>query len=229
MLKRFTIFMLLLVFSASVVAQYDHPRKTKRHDNVDSRDGRFEAGLVIPYQNSASVEGEKGSGLDVDGSVGWGFVLGWNWTENINLSYTFMMNKPKYEATIIPDDLLNGPIKIGYKMSKMDHRFNATYNILKRPFTPFVTAGIGYTKLDSNIPSGINQAACWWDPWYGYICATDWNTYEKSEFTYNVGVGVRWDFSDYLYTKAAYSKEFLDLDNASLDFDYLSVEMGLLF
>lgn len=229
MLKRFTIFVLLLMFSATVLAQYDHPRKAKRHANTDSRDGRFEAGLVIPYQNSASIKGESGSGIEIDSSVGWGFFLGWNWTESVNFSYTFMMNKPKYVATIIPDDLLNQPIEIGYKMSKMDHRFNATYNILKRSFTPFVTAGIGYTKLDSNIPRGINEAACWWDPWYGYICATNWKTFEQSEFTYNVGVGVRWDFSDYIFSKAAYSKEFLSLDNGSLNFDYLSVEMGLLF
>jgi len=229
MLKRIIILVLLMLFSASVLAQYDHARKADRQRNSDSRDGRFEAGLVVPYQNSASEQGEQGSGIDVKSSAGWGFFVGWNWTESINLTYSFMLNKPKYVATLIPDDLVNTPVENGYKLSKMDHRFNATYNILKRPFTPYITGGIGYTKLDSNIPQGLNEAACWWDPWVGYICATDWNTFEASEFTYNVGVGVRWDFSDFLFTKAAYSKEFLSLDKGSLDFDYLTVELGLLF
>lgn len=229
MLKRLIVLVLLMLFSASVLAQYDHPRKAERQRNSDSRDGSFEAGLVLPYQNSASEMGEKGSGVDIDSSIGWGFFLGWNWTENINLSYRFMLNKPKYEATLIPDDLENSPVITNYKMSKMSNQFNATYNVLKRPFTPFISAGIGYTKLDSNIPKGLESAACWWDAWYGYICATDWNTYKTSEFTYNVGVGVRWDFSDFFFTKAAYTREFLSLDKGSLDFDYLMLELGLLF
>lgn len=229
MLKRFIILVLLLLFSASVLAQYDHPRKADRQRNSDSRDGRFEAGLVIPYQNSDSEEGERGSGIDIDSSVGWGFFVGWNWTENINLSYRFMLNKPTYVATLIPDDLVNNPIETGYKMSKLVNQFNATYNILKGSFTPFISGGIGYAKLDSNIPTGLDEAACWWDPWVGYICAADWNTFETSEFTYNVGVGVRWDFGDLLFTKAAYSREFLSLDKGSLDFDYLTVELGLMF
>lgn len=229
MLKRFFIFVLLMVCSVTVLAQYDHPRKTHRDRNVDSRDGRYEASIVVPYQLGASESGENGESLDVKSAVGFGVALGWNWTEKLNLSYRFMLTKPKYEAVFIPDDLLNQPVTIDYKMSLMSHQFNVAYNILERPFTPFVAAGIGWTKLDSNIPNGLPQSACWWSPWYGYICTTDWDTYETSEFTYNVGVGVRWDFSDFLFTKAAYSREFLKVDRGSLDFDYLTIEMGLLF
>lgn len=229
MLKRFLILVLLMLFSVSVLAQYDHPRKKDRKRDVDSRDGRFEVALVLPYQNSVSAAGEEGSAIEVDSSVGWGFNLGWNWTENINLSYKYMMNKPDYVATLIPDDLVNSPINIGYTMSKVSHQLNATYNILQRPLTPFIAGGVGYAKLDSNIPNGLDRATCWWDPWYGYICNTEWNTFKATEFTYNVGVGVRWDFSDFIFTKAAYSREFLSLDKGSLDFDYLTVELGLMF
>lgn len=229
MLKRFLILVLLMLFSVSVLAQYDHPRKKDRKRDVDSRDGRYEVALVLPYQNSASAAGEKGSAIEVDSTAGWGFSLGWNWTENINLSYRFMMNKPDYVATLIPDDLVNSPIDIGYEMSKTSHQLNATYNMLQRALTPFIAAGVGYAKLDSNIPNGLDRAACWWDPWYGYICSTEWNTFKTSEFTYNVGVGLRWDFSDFLFTKAAYSREFLSLGKGSLDFDYLMVELGLMF
>lgn len=229
MLKRFLILMLLLLFSASVLAQYDHPRKKDRKRDVDARDGRFEATLVLPYQNSVSVSGEEGSGIDVDSSMGWGFSLGWNWTENVNLSYKFMTNKPDYVATLIPDDLVNNPIDVGYNMSKTSHQVNATYHLLQRPFTPFITGGAGYAKLDSNIPNGLDRAGCWWDPWHGYICSTEWSSFKSSEFTYNVGVGVRWDVGDFIFTKAAYSREFLSLDKGSLDFDYLMLEIGLMF
>jgi opacity protein-like surface antigen len=229
MLKRVFIFAVLMVCSASVLAQYDHPRKKDRVRNVDSRDARYEASIMIPYQLGADESGANGESLEVDSAIGWGFLLGWNWTEHVNLSYKFMMTKPKYEATLIPDDLLNSPVTVDYKMEKTSHQVNATYNILSGAFTPFVSGGIGYTKLNSNIPNGHGQSACWWDPWYGYICATDWETYKTSEFTYNVGVGVRWDFSDFMFTKAAYSREFLSIDKGSLDFDYMAVELGLLF
>ena len=234
MLKRVFILVILMLFSVSILAQYDHPRKKDRSRTIDSRtidsrNGRFEAALVLPYQNSVSASDEEGSAVDVDSSMGWGFSLGWNWTEQVNLSYKYMMNKPKYEATFIPDDLVNSPVHIGYKMSKTSHQLNATYNILKRPLTPFIAGGVGYTKLNSNIPNGLDRPACWWDPWYGYICSTEWNTFKASEFTYNVGVGLRWDFSDFMFTKAAYTKEFLSLDKGSLDFDYLTLELGLMF
>lgn len=229
MLKRVFIFLMLMLCSASVLAQYDHPRKKDRVRNSDSRDGRYEAGIVVPYQLGADVSGEQGSSLDIQSAIGFGFSLGWNWTENVNLSYRFMMTKPKYEATLIPDDLVGNPVVVDYKMSKMSHQFDATYNILKGSFTPFVAGGIGYTKLDSNIPRGHGESACWWDPWYGYICLTEWKTFETSEFTYNLGVGVRWDFSDFMYSKASYTREFLSLDKGSLDFDYMALEMGLIF
>lgn len=229
MLKRVFIFLLLMLCSTAILAQYDHPRKKERVKNSDSRDGRFEAGIVIPYQLGTDLSGENGAALDVSSTVGFGFTLGWNWTEKINLSYRFMLTKPKYEATIIPDDLVNKPILVDYKMSKLSNQLDATYNILEGAFTPFIAGGIGYAKLDSNIPNGRDESACWWDPWHGYICATEWNTFETSEFTYNLGVGVRWDFSDFMYTKASYTREFLSLDKGSLDFDYMTVEMGLTF
>ena len=42
----------------------------------------------------------------------------------------------------------------------------------KATFTPYVTGGIGYAFIDTNIPDSPPQTACWWDPWWGYVCDT---------------------------------------------------------
>ena len=114
-------------------------------------------------------------------------------------------------------------------MSKSTHQFNVTYNFSRKAFTPFVVAGIGWTKLDSNVPTGGVDVGCWWDPWWGYICFGDWQTFETSEFTYNLGLGLRWDINNAVFTRAAYSREFLKVDNGTLNFDMAILELGLMF
>ena len=72
-------------------------------------------------------------------------------------------------------------------------RFFGTYNILAGNFTPFVTGGMGWTYIDTNIPSGLPENVCWAYPWYGYYCATYVQTQSTTRFSYNVGAGLRLD------------------------------------
>ena len=60
-------------------------------------------------------------------------------------------------------------------------------------FTPFVTGGLGWTYLDTNIPAGLPENVCWAYPWYGYYCATYVPTQSTTRFSYNAGVGLRLD------------------------------------
>lgn len=227
MLKRLAVIALLVVTSSTVLAQYDHQRKERSPSG--SRDTRFEASVILAYQNSIEESSEGGSSIDVDSTFGWGIGIGWNWTAKWNLAYRLVSTEPKYLATIVPDDEGALPRTIEHKMSKYSHQLNATYNFSEKAFTPFVMAGIGWTKLDSNVPGGPPNTACWWDPWWGYICVSDWKTYQTSEFSYNLGLGVRWDINNAVFTKAAYTREFLSLDNGSLNFDFVTLEMGLMF
>lgn len=130
---------------------------------------------------------------------------------------------------IVPDDPDALPQSIEHKLSKVSHQLNATYNFSEKAFSPFVSAGIGWTKIDSGVPTGGADVGCWWDPWWGYICFADWKTYKASEFSYNLGVGVRWDINNAVFTKAAYSREFIKVDNGTLNFDMAILEMGLMF
>ena len=152
MLRRVVLLVLLVAFSSTVLAQYDNPRK--KRSVAGSRDTRFETSVILAYQNGLDETSEGGSALDVDSTMGWGVNIGWNWTAKWNLAYRFISTSPKYLATIVPEDPDALPQTIEHKLSKISHQFNVTYNFREAAFTPFVLAGIGWTKLDSNVPTG---------------------------------------------------------------------------
>jgi opacity protein-like surface antigen len=227
MLKRFTLMALLLLTSVSVLAQYDHPRKER--SQAGSRDGRWEGSVILAFQTGLDEAYEGGSALEVDSTAGWGVSFAWNWTDQWNLSYRLLSTSPKYTALVVPEDTNIVPQLVEHKMTKYSHQFNATYNFSRKAFTPFVAAGIGWTMMDSNVPSSPPSVGCWWDPWWGYICVSDWRTYSVSKFSYNLGAGLRWDINNAIYTKASYTREFLDAQNGSIDFDMAIFELGLMF
>ena len=223
-IKRLIILLVLLTLSASVHAQRFNQ---KIHDSERYRS--WEVTLLTQYQTGTDLEGEQGSTIDIDSSVGWGFGFGWNLTEKWNFSYRFSLNKPDYSATIVPEDPEDPAQTIDYKMSKSSHQFNVTYNFLRGPVTPYIQAGVGWTKLDSNIISRPPTTGCWWDPWWGYVCATTWETYKTSEFTYNAGLGLRWDINPLIFLRGTYNRQFIKVDSGNLDFDTVTLEGGFMW
>ena len=227
MLKRIALIFLLLVSSTAVLAQYDHPRGER--SPAGSRDGRFESSALVNLQQGTDKVFDGGASLDVGNKVGWGFSLGWNWTQNLNLSYRLLFTEPDYTATIRPEDAPDQPQTAEHTMSKYSHQFNLTYHFRDGGFSPLVYGGIGIASVDSNIPTGALEGGCWWSPWWGYICATDWETYTSTELTYILGLGFRWDINNALFTRATYGMEFVNLDNGYIQFGTAVLEMGLMF
>lgn len=224
-MKRLIILLVLLILSTSVHAQ----RFNKKNTNDTIRYETWEVSLLMQHQTSTDAVGEQGSSLEIDSGLGWGFGIGWNWTENWNLSYRFSLNKPDYTATIVPEDPAEETQTLNYEMSKYSHQFNVTYHFMDGPITPYVQAGIGWTKLDSNVPSQPPTTGCWWDPWWGYICTTTWETFKTSKFTYNVGAGLRWDVNGMVFLRGAWNRQFISLDNGDLDFDTVTLEAGFMW
>ena len=67
-----------------------------------------------------------------------------------------------------------------------------SYNVL-HPETAFVTAGLGWTYIDTNIPSGLPESSCWYYPWWGQYCGTYVPTHDTTKVSYNAGAGLRLD------------------------------------
>ena len=227
MLKKIAYLLLLSTFGTALQAQYDHQRQDETPSS--SRDGQFESSAIVGFQNGTDKTFEGGSQLDVDGELGWGFSLGWNWTQRVNLSYRLLFTEPGYVATIVPEGDAVEHQSLEHSMSKYSHQFNLTYHFRDGAFTPLVFAGVGVASVDSNVPNGSVEGGCWWDPWWGYVCFTDWKSYTSTELAYNLGLGFRWDINTAVFARGSYSVEYVDLDSGSLDFGTFILEVGLMF
>jgi opacity protein-like surface antigen len=222
---RLIVLLLLVAASSSLQAQ----RFNQQREFAGLRDGTWEASLLLGSQDGLEVSGENGSSVDIDSKLGWGLAFGWNWTPNWNFSYRFMLAKPDYTAVIVPEDSALPAQTLNYSAERYSNQINAAYHFFDGPLTPYLQAGIGYAKLDSNVPSAPPDVACWWDPWYGYICFSDWSTYDSSGFSYNLGLGLRWDVNGALFMRGAWNREFFSGDRADFDFDTLTLELGLMW
>jgi opacity protein-like surface antigen len=89
-----------------------------------------------------------------------------------------------------------------------------------------VSAGVGIAYVDTNIPTGVGQTYCYWDPWWGYVCGGYAPTKTENDVSYNAGVGVRYDVNRQFGLQASYNKMWIDFSRASgvPDFDSWRLE-----
>lgn len=178
--------------------------------------------------DSGSSAGQNGSGIDVDSQVGWGFGGSYYLNRNLALGFTGTFWRPSYTATYNTEE--DGLQTLSHRASIFSGRFNGTYGFGDGPLTPFVTAGLGWTYIDSNVANGPPTTGCWWDPWWGYVCQSFFSTYQDTQFSYNAGVGVRYDFTDAWFVRGIIDRTWLEsnADGAKPSFDAFRVEIGVM-
>jgi opacity protein-like surface antigen len=168
------------------------------------------------YFSPVFTEGKKynfegGSTLKTDTGYGFGFGLNKNLSPNLALGGELIWGSANYRATVQPgtnnnlrEQNINGYIET-YTV-----RFSGTYNVLKGNFTPFVTGGLGWTYIDTNIPAGLPQNVCWYYPYYGQVCGVYTPTQATTRFSYNAGAGVRYDFNRSFFGRAWVNAQSVD-------------------
>ena len=129
---------------------------------------------------------------------------------------------------------LDGPgntvVQVDAELDIWFTEFKAVFNLLDRSFTPYAEVGYGWVVVDSNIQDGPADTGCWWDPWWGYMCTSFYDTYESTLNSLTYAVGLRWDISDSSVLKASYGIRELDLDRAEdLEQDVFSVDFACKF
>jgi opacity protein-like surface antigen len=193
--------------------------------DASNRDQRGEWAVQALYNLSDKQNGEFDSGMDVDSSVGFGFSLGYNFTSNLALSGEFGYMKPDYKATFVSDE---GETKvIDHRMSIFNSQLNGIYNFGSGAFTPYVQAGLGFTYFDSNVATDSPRTGCWWT-WYGYVCSSYYDTYDTTNFSYNLGAGLRYEFNRNTFVRGGMSRTWMNgSDNVSLD--VWKLEIGQVF
>lgn len=181
------------------------------------------------YLNSSSIDFGGGSKADISGDLGWTFGFGYNFNEKLALDFDLGWNSMSYTGTRILD---NGtPEKFGGRLDTSSTRFNLIYHFLDKRLTPYITGNIGWTWIDSNIPSGPPGTVCWWDPWFGWICGPYQPTYTSTEFTYGTSLGLRFDAGRAIFFRGSIGKQWVDMntDSGTPDFTNYRFEFGWLF
>jgi len=204
---------------------------TAQADTYRSRAERWEFTAQMRYLDAKSMSFPGGSELDVNSDIGWGFGFGYNFNDHLALGVDFGWNSPSYDATIVSAD--TPPLasrQTGGELSTSSIHVNLLYNFIAGPITPFVTAGVGSTYVDSNVASGLPSSSCWYDPYWGYYCDTYQPTYSDSRFSYNASVGIRWDLARDAFLRASIGSHWIDMKNGGAqDFPFGRLEIGFMY
>jgi opacity protein-like surface antigen len=180
-----------------------------------TRAGKWEFTLQPLYSESFDVSG-NGSKADVESAWGFGMGFAYNLSDNFSIGGDFSWSQADYTATVSP--AAGNPTaaySVDGEIETSTLRLNATWNILKSAFTPFITGGVGATYVDTNIPNGPPQNYCWYDPWWGYYCGTSVPTKDDTYFSYMAGAGVRWDSPGSFFLRGLVAEQWIDVGGSA--------------
>jgi opacity protein-like surface antigen len=175
-----------------------------------SRAGRNEFYIAPVFTDGKDYSFSGGTTAKTD--TGYGLMLGWarNMNPHVLLGFEIEWNEQDYRAQVQP-----GPGNV-FNISQINGtiesrtiRFRGDYNFSANAFTPFVTGGLGWTWVDSNIPSGLPENVCWYYPWWGQYCGTYVPTHNTTKFSYNAGAGLRYDYGKGVF-KAVVNSQWVD-------------------
>lgn len=199
------------------------------------REGSWETRLGIIFNNSADWDFKGGTTADVDSDQSLLFGISYHYTDNLEFGGNLNFGQTDYEAEIVADDdgnqLPDGTFGVHGEFENTSLMFDATYNFMNGAFTPYVSATAGWAWIDTNIAEGPPQTACWWDPWWGYVCGNFQDTKSIDGLAYGFDIGARYDISDTFDVKASYGMRWLDLSHAegSPDIDGFTLAIGWKF
>lgn len=193
------------------------------------RAGRWETALQARYQDYDTLEFNDAITLDPDASWAAGFSIGYNFDQYLNLSLEVFGDEADYSGTY---DAGSG--RFGHIDGSLDNstgQFNVTYHWFDSAFTPFISAGLGWTYIDSHIIKNWSGYECWYHPWYGYACGDVYNTYDDTVFSYNAALGMRWDISEQFFLRGSVGRQWLYMDDTSSHptIDFGKLEIGMMF
>jgi opacity protein-like surface antigen len=195
------------------------------------REGHWEFTLAPLYQMSNHIDFDGGSKIDTDSEFGFGLGFGYNLNEQFTLGFGFDWYSVSYDANVVTDATPPSSVGISGDYNSWLTWANLTFNLAEGPLVPYVTAGIGWSFIDTNVPSGRPVEGCYWDPWWGYICGSYYPTKTTNNFSYNAGVGLRYQWNPRFFTKLGYQMSWLDLGKAkgTPSFDQIRLDFGWLY
>lgn len=215
---KFSFILLIMVSSNAYSAFYD------------SRMKKWEVYLAPQITDSKDLQFDNGASANIEKDSSLGFGFGYNINSHIELALEFVSNNSNYTGTAIPEDPNQAPVASSGSLYTSTINFGFTFNFLSTPFTPYVTANLGSTYIDSGVFTGNVGTGCWYYPYWGYVCGPVAQTYTSTELTYGAALGLRYDFNRKLFIKGEARKSYIDSNsNNDPDFDSLRFIFGFMF
>jgi opacity protein-like surface antigen len=197
--------------------------------NGTDRTGSFEVFAEGSVLFSTKVSFQGGSNAQTQSDLGFGLGFGLNITDHWFAGLDFQYNSVDYSTQIASADVPPKPAAT-LRGSAAFNRLapHAGYYFFDGPITPYVVANIGYSWVDTNIPTGPPQTGCWWDPWFGRVCSTWQSTHTTDAFTFGVGGGLRWDLNRNGFIRLGYEHDWFEFSGSSgtPGFDTLRLQFG---
>jgi len=179
-----------------------------------SRAGSNEFYISPIFTQSKSQSFDGGTTARTDDGYGFGVGFARNFTPNLSAGVELAWSQAYYRTTLQPaPGNPSGPINSSGYIDTGSLRFVGTWNILRTPLTPFLTGGLGWTHIYTDLPAGPPQNSCWYYPWWGTTCTTYIPTQNTTKFAWSGGAGVRWDIGPYLVRGLALAQS-MDLGGA---------------
>ena len=189
------------------------------------RAGNLEFSIQTRYVGERDFGQSGGSTLSTEDDLGLGFTVGYNLNDRINVGCFFAWRTVDYSAHIAAPE---HTVDFTDWMDTASTGVNATLNLLKTRFTPYVQGAVGWAMVDTNIPAGRPDIDCFYDPWWGYICLESGANIGEDGASYALGAGLSWQLTETFYVRAGYEKNWIDIDPTD-DFDVVRVDAGFLY
>lgn len=194
------------------------------------RSNSWDVVLRTNFIGDESVRADNRATVELDDTLGFGFGLIYNVSPRSSLGVDFDWANIDYDATTTPAQGNAGDaFRYRGRLDITSMHAGGTYYFTEDVVQPFVTASLGVSHYDTNIPDGPASAVCWWDPWWGYYCNVDVPTKTDTKFSYGAGLGLRWNINDAYFLRGQYSRSWLDVGGGAgtPDLEIWRLELGI--
>jgi opacity protein-like surface antigen len=180
-----------------------------------SRAGKTEFYGIGQYLHSSDITfdgpyGDIKTKMDDTGLGGFGAAYHFN--DFFSLRADFMFGGATFSADVPTSE--GSTMAIKQDALIQTGRLNVDWNMINRRITPFVTVGIGYQYMETELENAPPVGGWYYDPWYGYVYYYDHPVAWQTDFTWNAGVGFRWNVTDTLFIKASANATWLEYSGA---------------
>ena len=182
---------------------------------AQTRAGKWEFYLSPVFTESKNYSFEGGATAHSDTGTGLNLGFAKNFSPHVSGGIEFTWTDVDYRATLQPGlGNTSSAVNVHSTIETRTVRFLGNYYLTPGNIAPFVTGGLGWTYIDTNIPSGPPQGFCWYYPWYGQYCGTVTPTHATTRFSYNVGAGLRMDIGNG-FVRGLINEQYADVGSNS--------------